>query len=67
MPIECPIGTYLNEANNNANSADGYKFPGEEKADCFPCDAGAFCYTRGATAVGTDCEPGYYCEGNDDE
>ena len=68
QPIECPIGTYLSEANNNAQPvADGYKFPGQEKADCFPCDPGQYCYTRGATGPGLNCEPGYYCESSADE
>ena len=52
LPIECPIGTYLNQANNDANAASGYKFPGQEKGDCFPCDAGQYCFERGATAPG---------------
>ncbi|GIQ87851.1 hypothetical protein KIPB_009982, partial [Kipferlia bialata] len=48
MPV-CPVGTY-SEATNL-----------QDESQCTPCDAGHYCETAGASAVGALCSEGYYC------
>ena len=49
-PLPCPIGTYTPSEYN------------ENTTDCLPCDPGHFCASSALTAVGAECDTGFYCE-----
>lgn len=49
IPIACPIGTYSATLGAIAQTT------------CISCPAGSFCLHRGQTTIGSNCNPGYFC------